>query len=108
VRVEQMPRLMPDLVGCDIHGNEDMSLPRVLPNGYSRRPYCLVCVRERTSKGHYNGPRCINGHLKTPLTWVLYGKGTYRRCRTCNNEYSRRRYEQRRKERHDRQRATAA
>lgn len=81
--------MMPDLMGCEEHGMIDWQVyaPRTRPS-FGR---CLVCTRNKASRTHYNGPKCVNGHLKTPWTWVVSRSTGYRRCRPCNLAYSRRR-----------------
>lgn len=84
-------RLTADTRGCEEHGNADMTEPRIY-KGIARQPECRVCRRNRDSKRHYGGPRCVNGHLKTLLTWRYVGKNLYRSCRTCDLNASRARY----------------
>lgn len=84
--------LTADWRGCEEHGLADMTEAYLDKRGFVRKPRCLVCQRNRHSKHHYNGTHCVAGHRKTPQTWVLVGKRTYRTCRPCSIKCSRARY----------------
>lgn len=76
--------MIPDLRGCPEHGAAEMAR-HVNRRDSTIRFYCLICRRQRDSKGHKNGPRCYKrGHLKNSWTWRCYA-GIYR-CLACERE----------------------
>jgi hypothetical protein len=58
---------------------------------YEERWDCQACIRERSSKTHYHGPFCVQGHRKTLRTWRQKPNGDWY-CTTCRHvAYKRRR-----------------
>lgn len=87
--------ILPDLRGCEVHGMAEWVIYHYPPRAPMGR--CLACQRtlyHRTKgrgRGPYMGERCVNGHPKTPWTWVPNGT-RHMYCRTCADQSARRRY----------------
>jgi hypothetical protein len=91
--------LLPDLRGCELHGMAEWRIYHYPPRAPMGR--CLACTRalyhqrKGRGRGPYMGDRCVNGHLKTPWSWVsrpLRDGDVMWYCKTCADLSARRRY----------------